>query len=111
MQKSEMYECAQGGLVVLAQWQAAPGQAERVAEILGRYLPQAQAEAGVRLFLIARGKEDADRFVFYELFADEAAFAAHQLTAHFKALIVGEALPLLADRQRTQYVLVRPEAA
>jgi quinol monooxygenase YgiN len=106
MRKNELYEYARGGLVVVAQWKAAPGQAGRVAEILDRFLPEAQAEPGIRLFQIARGKEDAGRFLFYEVFADEAAFVTHQASAHFKTLILGEALPLLADRQRTQYTLL-----
>jgi quinol monooxygenase YgiN len=106
MSKSEPYQRAQGELLVVAQWKAAPDQAGRVADILDRFLPQAQAEPGVRLFQIARGKEDPAHFLFYELFADEAAFAAHQASEHFKTLIVGQAVPLLADRQRTQYTLL-----
>jgi quinol monooxygenase YgiN len=106
MQKAEIYDHVRGNLLVVAQWKAAPGEANRVADILDRFLPQAQAEAGVRLFQIARGREDAAQFVFYELFADEAAFAEHQASEHFKTLILAEALPLLADRQRTQYTLM-----
>jgi quinol monooxygenase YgiN len=106
MQKAEMYGLVRSGLLVVAQWQVAPGQADRIAGILDRFLPQAQAEAGVRLFQIARGKEDAGHFLFYELFADEAAFAEHQASEHFKTLILGEALPLLADRKRSQYTLL-----
>ena len=106
MQKSELYETAQGELLVVAQWRAAQGQADLVADILDRFLPQAQAEPGIRLFQIARAKEDQAQFLFYELFADEAAFAAHQASDHFRTLIQGEALPLLADRQRTQYTLL-----
>ncbi len=106
MQKAEMYVLARGGLLVVAQWQVVPDHVERVAGILGQYLPQAQAEPGVRLFQIARGKEDAGQFLFYELFADEAAFTAHQETEYFKALILGEAVPLLAERKRTQYTLL-----
>lgn len=106
MQKAEMYGLVRSGLLVVAQWQVAPEQADRIAGILDRFLPQAQAEAGVRLFQIGRGKEDPGHFLFYELFADEAAFAQHQASEHFKTLIVGEALPLLADRKRAQYTLL-----
>ena len=60
----------------------------------------------LRLFLIGRGREDTGRFLFYELFADEAAFAAHQASDHFKTLIAAEAVPLLAKRERAQYVLL-----
>jgi quinol monooxygenase YgiN len=88
MQESELYQQASGDLVVVAGWAAAPGQAARVADILRRFLPQAQAEPGIKLFQIARGTEDEAQFVFYELFADEAAFAAHQASEHFKTLIL-----------------------
>lgn len=95
-----------GGLLVVAQWKAREGQADAVADILRRFLPQAQSEPGVRMFLISRGKDDPGQFLFYELFADEAAFAAHQASAHFKTLIAEQALPLLSARERTQYALL-----
>jgi hypothetical protein len=66
-----------GGLLVVAQWETKEGQADAVAEILGRYLPQAQSDPGVKLFLIARAKDNPAQFLFYELFADAAAFEAH----------------------------------
>jgi quinol monooxygenase YgiN len=95
-----------GGLLVVAQWQTKPGEADNVADILRCFLPQAQQEPGAQLFLIGRGKDDPSQFLFYELFANEAAFAAHQESDHFKTLIAGKALPLLANRQRTQYRLL-----
>lgn len=106
MQKSELYNHVRGEILIAARWTAAPGQADKVADILHRFLPQAQAEPGTKLFQISRGKDDAAQFLFYEVFADDAAFAAHQASEHFKALILGEALPLLTDRQRTQYTLL-----
>src|SRR5215813_9907376 len=95
-----------GGLLVVAQWEAKDGEADRVAAILDRFLPEAQREEGVKLFLISRGKDNPAQFLFYELFRDEAAFKAHQESAHFKTHIAGEALPLLARRERTQYALM-----
>jgi quinol monooxygenase YgiN len=97
---------ASGGLLVVAQWEAKEGEADRVASILNRFLPEAQREPGAKLFLISRAKENPAQFLFYELFADEAASKAHQESAHFKTLIAGEALPLLARRERAQYVLL-----
>lgn len=95
-----------GGLLVVAQWEAKEGQADKVAEILDRFLPEAQSEPGAKLFLIARAKENPAQFLFYELFRDEAAFKAHQESDHFKTYIAGQALPLLARRERTQYALL-----
>ena len=95
-----------GGLLVVAQWEAKDGEADRVAAILDRFLPEAQREEGVKLFLISRGKDNPAQFLFYELFRDEAAFKAHQESAHFKTYIAGQALPLLAKRERAQYALL-----
>jgi quinol monooxygenase YgiN len=95
-----------GGLLVVAQWEAKPGQADAVVEILHRFLPQAQSDPGVKLFLIGRGKDNPAQFLFYELFVDEAALAAHAASEYFKTLIAGEALPLLSKRERAQYALL-----
>jgi quinol monooxygenase YgiN len=95
-----------GGLLVVAQWEAKEGQADKVAEILHRFLPEAQSDPGTMLFLIGRGKENPAQFLFYELFRDEAAFKAHQDSACFKTYIAGQALPLLAKRERAQYALI-----
>jgi quinol monooxygenase YgiN len=97
---------ASGRLLVVAQWETKEGQSDKVAAILDRFLPEAQREPGVSLFLIARGTEKPEQFLFYELFRDEAAFKAHQESAHFKTYIAGQALPLLAKRERGQYILL-----
>jgi quinol monooxygenase YgiN len=97
---------ASGGLLVVAQWEAKEGEADKVASILDRFLPEAQREDGAKLFLISRSKENPAQFLFYELFRDEAAFKAHQDSAHFKTHIAGRALPLLAKRERMQYTLL-----
>jgi quinol monooxygenase YgiN len=95
-----------GGLLVVAQWEAKEGQADKVAEILRHFLPEAQNDPGAKLFLISRNKENPAQFMFYELFVDEAALKAHQESAYFKTYIAGQALPLLAKRERAQYALL-----
>ena len=95
-----------GGLLVVAQWEASEGQADKVAAILDRFLPEAQSDPGAKLFLIGRGKENPAQFLFYELFRDEAALKAHQESGYFKTYIADQALPLLARRERAQYALL-----
>lgn len=94
------------GLIVTAFWEAKPGEADAILDIVRRYLPQAQAEPGVLAFQIHQSLSDPGKFMFYEVFRDDAAFAAHQETAHFKALIQGQALPKLTKRERTQHRFV-----
>jgi len=92
-----------GVLAVTALWEARDGEADTVADILARLAPQARKEPGVKLFLVHRALENPAQFLFYELFDDADAFAAHQQTPHFKALIQGEGVPRLSRRERTQY--------
>jgi quinol monooxygenase YgiN len=95
-----------GGLLVVAQWEAKEGQADKVAAILDSFLPEAQKDPGAKLFLIGRNKDNPAQFLFYELFRDEAALKAHQESDYFKTYIAGQALPLLAKRERAQYALL-----
>jgi quinol monooxygenase YgiN len=94
------------GLIVTAFWEARPGEADAVLAIVRQYLPQAQREPGVQAFQIHQSTAEPHKFFFYEVFRDEAAFADHQQTPHFKELIVGQALPKLAKRDRTQHRFV-----
>lgn len=94
------------GFAVSAIWEARDGEADAVADILARFVPQAREEPGVKLFLVHRASENPSQFLFYELFDDAAAFAAHQRTDHFKTLVVQEGLPRLNKRERTQYTLL-----
>jgi quinol monooxygenase YgiN len=68
-----------------------------------------RSEPGTLLFWPHRSLSDERVFFLYELFADEAAFAAHQQTAHFKTLVIGQALPKLARRERVQFAPLASE--
>ncbi len=92
-----------GRLAVTALWEARDGEADAVADILARFAPEARQEPGTQLFQVHRSVENPSHFLFYEVFDDAAAYEAHQQTPHFKALIVGEGVPRLVRRERTQY--------
>ena len=94
------------GLVVTAFWEAKPDEVDAVQSIVRQFLPQAQREPGVKAFQIHQSTSEPHKFFFYEVFKDEAAFADHQQTDHFKTLIVGQAVPKLAKRERTQHRFV-----
>jgi len=100
-----------GGLLVVAQWEAKEGQADKVAAILDRFLPEAQSDPGAKLFLIGRGKDNPAQFLFYELFRDEAALKAHQESGYFKTYVAEQALPLLAKREPTNDEMPRGSTA
>jgi quinol monooxygenase YgiN len=97
-----------GQIALAATWQAKAGEAEAVADILRRMANAVKSEPGTLLFWPHRSSADDRVFFLYELFADDAAFAAHQQTEHFKALVIGEALPKLERRERVQFTPLKP---
>ena len=94
------------GLIVTAFWEARPEEVDALIGIIRRFLPQAQKEPGVKAFQIHQSTTEPTKFFFYEVFRDEAAFAEHQQSEHFKSLIAGDAVPRLARRERTQHRFV-----
>jgi quinol monooxygenase YgiN len=90
-------------LVITAFWEVNSGEEGAVAKLLKDFLPQAQQEPGVKEFQIHQNLSKPQEFFFYEVFAGEAAFADHQQTQHFKSIILGQALPKLAKRERSQF--------
>lgn len=102
-----MTNIARDHLVVTAFWETKAGEEDAVAAILSRLVPHAQKEPGAVTFVIHRSRTEPSKFFFYEVFRDEAAFAAHQETAHFKELVVAQALPKLAKRERAQYSILQ----
>ena len=94
------------GLIVTAFWEAKPGEVEALTGIIRKFLPQAQAEPGVLAFQIHQSLTEPTKFFFYEVFRDEAAFAEHSQAPHFKSLILEQAVPRLAKRERTQHKFV-----
>jgi quinol monooxygenase YgiN len=90
-------------LVVTAFWEVNSGEEGAIADLLKDFLPQAQQEPGVKAFQIHQNISKPREFFFYEVFAGEAAFAEHQQTPHFKNIIVGQAIPRLSKRERSQF--------
>ena len=94
------------GLIVTAFWEAKEGEVDAIVDIVRRYLPQAQREPWVHAFQIHQSLSEPTKFFFYEVFRDEAAFAEHSQAQHFKSLILEQAVPRLAKRERTQHKFV-----
>jgi quinol monooxygenase YgiN len=87
-------------IVLAVTWVASEGQSDAVADLLRRLVPLARAEAGCLQFDAHRDPDDPNRFFLFERYADQAAFDAHGASPHFQELVLGEALPLLAERVR-----------
>lgn len=90
--------------VVAATWRAREGEEDRVAEILATNAALSAQEPGCRMFIAHRSVDDPRTFLLYEQYDDEAAFKAHTETAHFRELVLGNALPRLENRERAFYM-------
>lgn len=93
-----------GNVALAVTWEAKPGQAGAVADALDRMTAAVRGgEPGTLLFRAHRSPDNDHLFFLYELFVDQAAFETHQKTPHFQTLILGEAVPRLARRERLPF--------
>lgn len=99
---------AAGGYTVTVTWEAKAGEGDAVAAILTKMADAVRQEPGTLMFWPHRAPDNDRLFFLYELYESEAAFTAHQQTPHFKALIVEQAVPRLARRERVPFIPMRP---
>jgi autoinducer 2-degrading protein len=93
-------------IVLVAKYHVKPGHGDTVEAALKRMAPLVKAgEPGCTLYHANRSKDNADLFLLYEHYRDDAALAAHRETPHFKEIIVGTIVPLLDKRERELYTL------
>jgi quinol monooxygenase YgiN len=63
---------------------AKPGKAAELESLLRGMVEPCRAEPGCLRWDLWQDREDPDRFVLDELYADDAAVAAHRATPHFQ---------------------------
>jgi len=90
-------------IVVIADWLAADGQEQRVADLLPALTEAVLAEPGALGFRAVRSRRDPAAFVLFEEYADAASLEAHRATDHFRDLVQETIAPLLIDRQVEVY--------
>jgi quinol monooxygenase YgiN len=94
-------------IILVVNYVCKPGRGDEVAAALQRMAPLVAAnEPGCLHYHCCRSTDDPDRFLLYEQYQDEAAFAAHREMPHFKEIIEGEVAPALDQRARATYTLV-----
>jgi len=73
-------------LTVVAKLRAAPGKGDALAALLTEQAAVVrQAEPGCLVYRPHRSTKDADLFLFYETYQDDAAFDAHRKAPHLAA--------------------------
>ncbi len=70
-------------LTVVARIRAAPGRGDALAALLTEQAAVVLgAEPGCLVYRVHRSTRDPELFLFYETYADDAAFEAHRAAAH-----------------------------
>ena len=90
--------------VVIAQYRARAGAADRVEEALRKMVAPTRAEPGNLDYQVFLDPGDRALFVLFERYADADAFDAHRATPHFATYLAGVVLPALNDRVRLDLV-------
>jgi quinol monooxygenase YgiN len=92
--------------VMVARWRPREGETEKIETILRELATAIRREPGNVQFTVHRGCDDPNELLLYEVYTSEEAFRQHQLTEHFKRLVLQRAVPLLSVRERRAYSVV-----
>ena len=87
-------------VVLAVTWVARDGEAGAVADLLRQLMPLSRSEPGCLQYDVHCDPDDPSTFFLFERYADEEALEAHAASAYFRELVLGQALPLLASRER-----------
>jgi quinol monooxygenase YgiN len=96
-----------GMITVIAHYRTHREKAAEVRALLTRHSRASAAEAGCIQFLAYQDTEDPARFALYEIYEDDAAFAAHRRSDHFRVNIEQTVVPMLVEREWHVYNVLR----
>lgn len=86
--------------VVSATWTAQPGKEDVVLDAIEKLTPPSRMEPGNRFYQAYQDPAEPSVFRLFEVYDDEAAYAAHGASEHFAEYALGQAIPVLASRER-----------
>jgi quinol monooxygenase YgiN len=92
--------------VVAATWTAEPGKEDVVLDAIQQLTPKSRAEEGNLLYQAYQDPAEPSVFHLFEIYVDEDAYAAHGASDHFAEFGHGQAIPVLAERERAFYVTI-----
>ena len=86
--------------VVSATWTAQPGKEDVVLDAIEKLTPPSRMEPGNRIYQAYQDPAEPTVFRLFEVYDDETAYAAHGASEHFGEYALGQAIPVLASRER-----------
>lgn len=85
-------------VVVVARWHAEPAHHGPVLRLVTELRARSLEEPGCLAYEILVSPTDATAIVLLERYRNAAAVEEHRASAHYREILVGEILPLLAER-------------
>ncbi|MEV6303352.1 putative quinol monooxygenase [Actinoplanes sp. NPDC051861] len=92
--------------VVSATWTAEPGQEAVVLDAIEKLTPPSREEPGNVFYQAYQDPAEPSVFRLFEIYHDEEAYAAHGASEHFAKWALGQAIPVLAKRERAFYTTI-----
>ena len=86
--------------VVSATWTAQAGHEDVVLDAIEKLTAPSREEAGNRFYQAYQDPAEPLVFRLFEIYDDEEAYAAHGASDHFQQYALGQAIPVLANRER-----------
>ena len=93
--------------VLVVRMRAKEGEEQRVLDVVRELAAETRKEPGCEAYVPCVDPEDPRSLLFYEQYADKAAFEAHGASEHFQRLAVGQLWDLLdGPRERSFFETV-----
>ena len=89
--------------VVAATRTCEPGKEGVVRDAIEKLTPPSRAEEGNVFYQAYQDPAEPTIFRLFEIYADEAAYAAHGASDHFATYGLNQAIPVLTNRERAFY--------
>jgi quinol monooxygenase YgiN len=91
-------------IAIVVIWEPKPGRPAEIEALLLRMREHSRREPGCLAYDVHRTEDG--RFVLYERYRDAAAIEAHHATDHYRELVLGRGLALVAERAITRCELL-----
>jgi quinol monooxygenase YgiN len=89
--------------VVAAIWKAKPGEEARILRVIQLMTPLSRREPGNLSYQAQVSSQDPGKFLLYEQYINEGAYADHKASVHFQLHVAGHALQHLESREVTTW--------
>ncbi|SRR5450830_809245 len=86
-------------ITIVARWQPTPDAYDEIMAIIGELRPKSLAEPGCLGYEVFESTTAPRTVLLLEHYRDAEALETHKLSTHYQTLVVGRALPLLAERK------------